>query len=348
MNNFKKLLNSLGVPRLIIICFLILLVILMFLYGIPVGLTLSQCLVRIGINLILSLAMMPGILSGTGMNFALPIGIEFGLLAGIISLQFNMTGFGGLFFAIICSIPMNIIAGYLYSLLINKVRGGEMMISTYSGFSIVALMCLVWLILPFDNPGIVWPIGKGIRTTITLDAWYDRILNDLWSFTIFGVTVPTGLLLFVSLFCLMMWFFTRSRIGLMMTCAGSNAKFAVVNGVNVNRMRSLGIVISTVLGGIGIVVYAQGFSFYQLYNAPLMMAFPAVAAVLIGGASAHKVTVFHVVLGTILFQSLLAIAVPVANSMIPEGNISEVVRTIVSNGIILYALAQMKTSEARK
>ena len=39
---------------------------------------------------------------------------------------------------------------------------------------------------------------------------------------------------------------------------------------------------------------------------------------------------------------MLAIAVPVANSLIPEGNLSEVVRTFVSNGIILYALSQMQ------
>ena len=96
------------------------------------------------------------------------------------------------------------------------------------------------------------------------------------------------------------------------------------------------------LGGIGIIIYAQGFGFYQLYNAPLMMAFPAVAAVLIGGADSRRVTIFNVVLGTVLFQSMLAIAVPVASAIIPEGNISEVVRTIVSNGIILYSLAQMK------
>ncbi|WP_320130591.1 ABC transporter permease [uncultured Sphaerochaeta sp.] len=346
--NIEKMtgvIKNFGLPRIIILCFLLLLNILMAIKDIPVGLTISQCLVRIGINLILSLAMMPGIMAGTGMNFALPIGIECGLLAGMISLQYNIVGFSGLFFAIICSIPMSIIAGYCYSLLLNRVRGNEMMVSTYTGFSIVALMCLVWLVLPFDNPGIVWPMGKGIRTTITLDAWYDRILNNLWSFSIFGIEIPTGLLLFAAFFCVLMWVFKKSRLGLMMIGAGSNPKYAIANGVDVNRMRTLSVILSTVLGGIGIIIYAQGFSFYQLYNAPLMMAFPAVAAVLIGGATTNKISIFNVVLGTIMFQSLLAIAVPVANSLIPEGNISEVVRTIVSNGIILYALSQMKNKD---
>ncbi|MDY5932263.1 MAG: ABC transporter permease [Candidatus Ornithospirochaeta sp.] len=342
MDRIKNIISRMGLPRLIIICFLFVLVILMAVYKVPVGLTISQCLVRIGINMVLALAMMPGIMAGTGMNYALPIGIECGLFAGMISLQYNITGFAGIFVAMLISIPLSVVFGYLYSLLLNRVKGSEQMVSTYTGFSIVALMCIGWLLFPFDNPGIVWPIGKGIRTTITLDAWYDRVLNKLWVIHIGSIEIPTGLLLFVALFCFIMYLFCRSKLGIEMVCAGSNPRYAVANGVNVSRMRTASTIISTVLGGIGIIIYAQGFGFYQLYNAPLMMAFPAVAAVLIGGADSRRVTIFNVVLGTVLFQSMLAIAVPVASAIIPEGNISEVVRTIVSNGIILYSLAQMK------
>ena len=342
MDRIKNIISRMGLPRLIIICFLFVLVILMAVYKVPVGLTISQCLVIIGINMVLALAMMPGIMAGTGMNYALPIGIECGLFAGMISLQYNITGFAGIFVAMLISIPLSVVFGYLYSLLLNRVKGSEQMVSTYTGFSIVALMCIGWLLFPFDNPGIVWPIGKGIRTTITLDAWYDRVLNKLWVIHIGSIEIPTGLLLFVALFCFIMYLFCRSKLGIEMVCAGSNPRYAVANGVNVSRMRTASTIISTVLGGIGIIIYAQGFGFYQLYNAPLMMAFPAVAAVLIGGADSRRVTIFNVVLGTVLFQSMLAIAVPVASAIIPEGNISEVVRTIVSNGIILYSLAQMK------
>jgi simple sugar transport system permease protein len=87
------------------------------------------------------------------------------------------------------------------------------------------------------------------------------------------------------------------------------------------------------------VIYCQSLGLVQLYRAPLMMAFPAVAAVLIGGASARKATVWHAVLGTVLFQTLLTIALPVTRSVI-EGDISEVAKTIISNGMILYALTR--------
>ena len=67
------------------------------------------------------------------------------LLAGMISLQFDMTGVGGIFAAMVISIPFSILAGLAYSQLINRVKGSEMMVSTYVGFSVVALMCIGWL-----------------------------------------------------------------------------------------------------------------------------------------------------------------------------------------------------------
>ena len=342
MTAFRTGLKSFGFPRLIILAFLCILILMMFVLGIPVPLTFSQCLVRVGINMVLSLAMVPGIMAGTGMNFALPLGIECGLLAGMISLEYNMTGVGGILMAMAISIPFSVLAGWAYSQLVNRVKGSELMVSTYIGFSVVALMCIGWLVLPFNNPSIVWPIGDGLRTTITLEAWYDRALNNLFAFSLFGVEIPVGLILVVSVFCFLIMLFSKSHLGLMMKAAGANPKFARSNGVRVDSMRSTATILSTVLGGIGIIIYAQGFGFYQLYNAPLMMAFPAIAAVLIGGATPSRISIFNVVLGTFMFQSMLAIATPVANSLIPEGNLSEVVRTIVSNGIILYALSRMQ------
>lgn len=130
-----------------------------------------------------------------------------------------------------------------------------------------------------------------------------------------------------------------------MKAAGSNPRFAEATGINVDNMRILGTVLSTVLGAMGILVYAQSFGFLQLYTAPLYMAFPAVAAILIGGATVHKASISHVIIGTFLFHALLVVALPVTNAVLPEGNLSEVVRIIISNGIILYALTRIGGGE---
>ena len=122
---------------------------------------------------------------------------------------------------------------------------------------------------------------------------------------------------------------------------------AKASAISSNKMRIIGTVLSTVTSAVGIVVYAQSFGFYQLYNAPQMMAFGAVAAILIGGASTNKAQIKHIFIGTFLFQGLLALGMPVANAMVPEGNLSEVLRILISNGIILYALTKATGGESR-
>jgi len=199
---------------------------------------------------------------------------------------------------------------------------------------------MFWIMAPFKNPEMIWVIsGKGLRTTLPVSDSMAQILDKLWGFSIFGMKVPTGLLLAFALACLLLGLFNRTRLGISMRIAGANPTFAMSCGIDVDKMRILGTVLSTALGAMGMVVYCQSLGLVQLYTAPLMMAFPAVAAVLLGGASARKATVWNAVLGTMLFQTLLTIALPVTRSVI-EGDISEVAKTIISNGMILYALTR--------
>ncbi|MEI3168706.1 MAG: hypothetical protein V8S58_12760 [Lachnospiraceae bacterium] len=93
-------------------------------------------------------------------------------------------------------------------------------------------------------------------------------------------------------------------------------------------------------------MYAQSYGFFQYYMAPLNMAFIAVAAILIGGATVNRAGIFNVILGTILYQSIMTFTLPIANVIMPEGSLSEIVRIIIRNGIILYALT--KAGESRR
>lgn len=341
MDNIKKKINSLGTPRLIIISFFFVLCIVAVQLGLPLNALLSDALVRMGMNGVLVLAMVPGILCGIGLNFGIPIGIVCGLLGGLISIELDLRGFTALFVAMLVSIPFSLIAGWLYGLLLNRVKGSEMTVSTYAGFSIISLMCIVWLVAPFNSLELKWPIGDGLRTTITLTGRYSKVLDTFGAFKIFGVTIPVGLLLFFAVCCVLMAIFLKTKKGIAMATAGDNPRFAKASGINVDNARLLGTMISTMCGAVGIIVYAQSFGFYQLYQAPMMMGFAAVASILIGGASSKRATILHVVLGTFLFQGLLTLSLPVANKIVTEGNLSEVMRIIVQNGIILYALTKM-------
>jgi len=298
----------------------------------------SNIIRRFGMFGVLVLAMVPSIRCGIGPNFALPLGIVSGILGGLISIEFGLNSF---FASLLIAIPIAVVVGFFYGKLLNKIKGSEMLVATYTGFSAVSFMSIMWIVLPFTHKEMVWPIGKGLRVTVSLNSTFGNVLNNFLGFNIGEVYIPTGLLLFFFGMCFLVWLFSQSKSGVAMKATGDNPKFATASGINVDNYRILGTVLSTVLGAIGILVYAQSYTFIQLYNAPLMMAFPAVAAILIGGASATKAKISHAIIGVFLFQGLLTIALPVASKLVPQGNISESLRMIVQNGIILYALTKV-------
>lgn len=356
MTQIKGLIQKFGLPRIIILAFFFILIITAGVYNMNVPALLGDVLRRWGMYGILVLAMVPSIQCGIGPNFGVTIGIAGGLVGALISMDLRYYGlfkafennptadaFMGILVALLFAIIISSIFGILYGLLLNRVKGSEMTVSTYVGFSVIALMNILWLTLPFKNPTSMWPLsGDGLRNTVSLEADFSNVFNNFLGFSIGGTYIPTGLLLIFFLACLCVWLFTRSRSGIMMTAAGSNPIYAKAAGINVDKMRILGTAISTALGGIGIIMYAQSYGFLQLYNAPQMMGFSCVASVLIGGASINRATIVNVLLGTFLFQGILAVALPVANAILPEGNLSEILRIIISNGIILYALSKSR------
>ncbi|WP_426349261.1 ABC transporter permease subunit [Alloiococcus sp. CFN-8] len=352
---FKKALESFGLPRIIIVAFFIVLFIIAAGYGMNLPSLFSDVIRRWGMYGILVLAMVPAVQCGIGLNFGITLGIVGGILGGLIVVEmdiarnFPMGPWVAVLVAMIIGLIISSILGYFYGLVLNKVKGSEMTVSTYVGFSVIAFMNIMWLVLPFKSGTLIWPVsGDGLRNTISLDGSFIKVFNRTLDFSIGGVYIPTGLLLFFFFTCFIVWLFLKSKSGMAMAAAGANPVFAKASGINVNKMRILGTVVSTALGAVGIIIYAQSYGFIQIYNAPLMMGFHCVAAVLVGGASIVRAKISHVILGTFLYQGLLAVALPVANSILPEGNLSDVMRLIISNGIILYALTKTGGGNTRE
>ncbi len=342
MDGIKRFIENAGWPRVIIALFLLSLFVIAPFVGVRLDASVSDTLVRLGMNGVMVLAMVPMIQAGCGLNFGLPLGIIAGLLGAVTSIEIGTSGIFGIATAMAVAIPIAVVLGWAYGLLLNKVKGSEMMIATYVGFSSVAFMCIMWLVLPYKSSNMVWGYaGKGLRTTVSVEGFWHQAISDIGSFQIGKFFyVPTGMFLFFAFLCFCMWLFMRTRVGTAMTTVGSNPEYARASGVNIDRMRIVSVVLSTVLGAIGIIVYQQSFGFIQLYMGPFYMAFPAVSAILIGGASVHKATIVNVVVGTVLFQGILTMTPSVINSMI-QTDMSEVIRIIVSNGMILYALTRV-------
>jgi len=338
MDRLKKLMEEAGWPRIIITLFLLSLYIACPFVDISLKSSIRDTIVRFGMNAVLVLSLVPMIYGGTGLNFGMPLGVEAGLLGAVISIELGFTGMLGFVAAIIISIPFSILFGFIYAQILNKVKGGEMMIATYVGFSSVALMCIMWLLLPFKSENMIWGYGgTGLRTTISIDGYWDKILNTF--FYLGKGTLPFGEIALFALIAMALSIYFKTKNGLAIKAVGLNPEFSKATGINIDKMRTKSVVLSTVIAGVGIIIYQQSFGFIQLYNAPFYMAFPAVAAILIGGGSVNKVSIANVIIGTFLFQGILTMTPSVVSAII-KTDMSETIRIIISNGMILYALTR--------
>ena len=216
-SKFRELVDSFGLPRLIIACFLLLLLIAAPCVGLDFPTQITNIITRFSWNAVMVLAMVPMVHSGCGLNFGLPLGIVSGLLGATLSIELGYTGFASFLMAILIATPFALLFGGGYGWLLNKIKGGEMMIATYVGFSSVSFMCMMWLLLPYKHPTMVWGFSaSGLRTVISLEGYYDKALANILTIDLnsigINLVIPTGSLLFFALLAFLMWVFLLSLI----------------------------------------------------------------------------------------------------------------------------------------
>ena len=324
-------------PQIIMIVYLLVMLYLASKINISMVSIFNDSLIKIGMNFILVLSLIPMLKCGVGMNFGMAIGICAGLLGMCISIEFRVGKMSGFLLSLGAAIMFGTLFGYLYSIVLNKLKGKEDVIGMFCGYAFVFIMNIFWSVAPFKNRQMLYPIGgQGLRPKISVSQYFDRILDNLFLLKIGEIVVPVGLLLFVLIMCILVKLYFKTKIGLTMKIISQNEKFAYLSGVNINKYRTIAIILSTIIAAIGICVYTQSYGFIQLYDTPLSFSFPAVSAILIGGASRKETSILNAVIGTYLFQTTYLLSVPIANAfLIPE--LAETLRMIVTNGIILYA-----------
>ena len=139
-SKFRELLDSFGLPRLIIACFLLLLLIAAPCVGLDFPTQITNIITRFSWNAVMVLAMVPMVHSGCGLNFGLPLGIISGLLGATLSIEFGFTGGMSFLMAIVIATPFALVLGGGYGWMLNKIKGGEMMVATYVGFFIKQML----------------------------------------------------------------------------------------------------------------------------------------------------------------------------------------------------------------
>ena len=152
------------------------------------------------------------------------------------------------------------------------------------------------------------------------------------------VSIPMVTMLLVLLLCLFNLVIMRTRLGQQMRAVGQNSHVANAAGINVNRIRLIAIIFSTILAGWGQLIFVQNMGSLQTYGAHDQMGLYAGAAILVGGASIVRATNVQALIGCVLFHMLFVVAPPASKNLFGDANIGEYFRVFVSYGVIALAL----------
>lgn len=318
----------------------------------PSGLSLTyivqELLTRLGRNSFLVLALLLPIYAGMGLNFGMTLGAMAAEIGLIFAINYNITGTNGLIFAVLASLPLAILLGWLCGIVLNMAKGREMV----TGFILAYFMdgvyqffvlYLMGSVIPVKSPAILLSRGYGIRNTLNLDA-VRQSLDNLLMVKIPGVgefgpfTLPVAAYLVVAALCLFIVWFKKTKLGQDMRAVGHDMHVADSSGIPVNKTRIIAIIISTVLACIGQVIFLQNMGNMATYNAHTQTAFFAVAAILVGGASVKKASLANVFIGVILLHALFIVTPNAGQKVFGQAQIGEYFRQFVGYGVIALSL----------
>ena len=162
------------------------------------------------------------------------------------------------------------------------------------------------------------------------------------------VKVPMITFALVGLLCLFNNALMRTRLGQRFRAVGQSRTVANVSGIDVDRVRVIAIVISTVLAGWGQLIFVQNMGSFQTSGAHEQVGLYAGAAILVGGASIRKATNSQAILGCILFHLLFIVAPSAGKNLFGDAAIGEYFRVFISYGVIALALVMHAWSGAAK
>ena len=163
------------------------------------------------------------------------------------------------------------------------------------------------------------------------------------------VTVPMVTFFVVGLLCIFNNALMKTKIGQQFRAVGQNRTVANASGINVDRVRVIAIVISTVLAGWGQLIFVQNMGSFQTYGAHEQVGLYAGAAILVGGASIEKrQPTGQALLGCILFHLLFIVAPSAGKNLFGDAAIGEYFRVFISYGVIALALVMYAWGDYKK
>ncbi len=309
----------------------------------------NEIVTRMGRNAFLILALLIPIMAGMGLNFGMTLGAMAGQIGLILASDWQIVGIPGMVLAMILSVPISILLGLFCGKILNMAKGREMITSYIMSFFINGVYQLVVLylmgsVIPIKHSSIKLPRGYGIRNTVSLLSMRQK-LDNLIPLTIKGVKIPVATFIVIAVLCVFIVWFRRTKLGQDMRAVGQDMEVARDAGIHVERTRIIAIVLSTVLAGIGMIIYLQNMGNIATYSSHSQIGMFCIAALLVGGASVDKASIGNVFLGVILFHLMFIVAPRAGAAITGDSMIGEYFRVFVSYAVITVALIMYETAK---
>ncbi|ADK79650.1 ABC transporter permease [Sediminispirochaeta smaragdinae] len=338
LKRVKLLISEYPVPTL----FIIISILAIPASGFSAGYLIQELITRLVRNSFLVLSLIIPIMAGMGLNFGMTLGAMAGQIALIFVTDWNIIGLNGLFLAMILSIPMSLLFGYATGQILNKAKGREMVTSFILAFFANGIYQLIVLygmgsVIRIGSNALVLSRGYGIRNAVNLIN-VRQVMDNLIPLKIFGINIPLATFMFITLLCLFILWFKKTKLGQDMRAIGQDMAVADAAGIAVEKTRITAIIISTVLAGIGQIIYLQNIGTMNTYNSHEQIGMFSIAAILIGGATVSKAKIGNVFLGVILFHLMFIVSPMAGKNLIGSAMLGEYFRVFISYGVISIAL----------
>ena len=230
--------------------------------------------------------------------------------------------------------------GFKYALDgIWKLPFGQALYVVCAGVAIVAIVALLLKKMTAKQTGIYVGVAAALCLLYQIPA-----VANIFSM----VNVPMVTFLIVGLLCLFNVGIMKTRLGQQFRAVGQNRTVANAAGINVDKVRVIAIMISTVLAGWGQLIFVQNMGSFQTYGAHEQVGLYAGAAILVGGASIKRATNKQALLGCILFHLLFIVAPSAGKNLFGDAAIGEYFRVFVSYGVIAMALVMHAWGSVKK
>ncbi|MET0017054.1 ABC transporter permease [Oscillibacter sp.] len=152
------------------------------------------------------------------------------------------------------------------------------------------------------------------------------------------IRIPIPTFLLVILVCYLIQKFMKTKLGQDMRAVGHDRQVAAAAGINVNRVRIISVIISTVIAAWGQVIFYQNLGTMDAYYGHEKVGTFCVAAILIGGASVKKATIGQAILGTVLFHLLFTVSPLAAQHIFNNSMVGGYFRMTLCYAVIAVAL----------